>query len=115
MYSINLMQYIYNGHIIQYYFEGNHAENTNFSYYLAGHSCGIRKTDVRNIFLSLSNCMNAIYDCALRKCARALYVCATGKKCNGRTRRHCVREVDFHMKNIQNSLPYSTQHANICI
>lgn len=37
---------------------------------VVGHSCGIRKTDVRNIFLSLSNRTDAIYDCVLRKCVQ---------------------------------------------
>jgi len=74
MHNAKLMQYIHQilsrTHNSNTYFEENRVENINFSYYLAGHSCGIRKIDVRNIFPSLSNRTNAIYDRLLRKCAQ---------------------------------------------
>jgi len=84
MHTAKLMQYIHQIHSSQTrnsntYFKGKHVENINFSYYLAGHFCGIQKTDVRNIFPSLSNRTNAIYDCLLRKCAQTCMYAQLGR------------------------------------
>lgn len=92
------MQYIYRGQVVQYYFEPSRI--INFLTTLQAIPMGFRKL-ILEIFFSPCRIVRASYMIMYYKSANT-YIRATGKKCNRRTRRHCVCEVDFHMRNIQN-------------
>lgn len=60
-------------------------------------SYGIRKFDIGNIFPACSNHIKRhLWLCVAEICASVcVYVRTNWKKCNGRTRRHCVRKNRF--------------------
>lgn len=88
-----------------------HAETTDFSYYiLPDYSYGIRNWRWEHFSLLVESCKCHLWLCVAGTCTSTYVERNVMEEWDD-----IVREVDFYMKNIQNSLPYSIQHANICI